>query len=538
MPPTILLRPGLLPLSVVAAATFAALAGCSAPPPPAVPPPPKVVVGAPLVRPIVEWDEFVGRLEAVEFVEVRARVSGYLQATHFVEGQIVPEGALLAVIDPRPYAAEVKKCQAALEEAYAHVKQATAAVAQAEGDHKVAVSRLDLAEILVERQRRLRNQNVGTQEDLDNREAEFVQMKAGLEAAAAKVSAAKADVVSSEAAVTTAQAALGIAQLNLEYTEVRAPVAGRLSRRNVTDGNLVSGGTADSTLLTTIVSLDPIHCVFDADEQSFLKYVRLAQEGKRKSSRDVRYPVFVGLGDEPGRLPHQGQMDFVDNRLDPETDTMRARALLPNADLSLSPGLFTRVRIPGSARYQAILVPDSSIATDQSEKFVMAVDAKNVVERRVVQLGSLFHGLRIVRKGLDGSERIILRGLQRVRPGDAVTTTEEKFHETDDGMPDDYSAIPEDQWILTRSRKAATSGRPASGSAKPSGETKPAGQAKPTTEAEAAGEKPVSEAKAKEEGKPAETRSAPISTTSPAAPAPSTSIGSAAPAGAKEGGAK
>ncbi|HUQ70991.1 MAG TPA: efflux RND transporter periplasmic adaptor subunit, partial [Planctomycetaceae bacterium] len=240
---------------------------------------------------------------------------------------------------------------------------------------------------------------------------------------------------------------LDIAQLNLEYTEVRAPVTGRISSRLVTEGNLIVGGTGQPTLLTTIVSLDPIYCVFDADEQSFLKYNRLMREGKRPSSRDVKNPVYVGLADEPHQYPHQGHMDFVDNRLDAETGTLRGRAILPNKDLSLTPGLFARLRLPGSGRYDAILIPDLAVGTDQSEKYVFVIDEQDTIRRQAVELGPIVRGLRIVRTGLDGSEQIVLRGLQRVQPGVVVQAKPETIVMKDDGLPLDAEPLPPENWL-------------------------------------------------------------------------------------------
>ena len=251
-----------------------------------------------------------------------------------------------------------------------------------------------------------------------------------------------------------AQANLDLAKLNLQYTEVRAPIDGRISNRRVTEGNLVSGGTNDSTLLTTIVSLDPIHCYFDADEKTFLKYVQLAREGKRPSSREVRNPVFVALANEQVGFPHQGHMDFVENRLDEETGTIRGRAILPNKNLDLAPGLFARVRLPGSPRYDAILIPDKAIGTDQADKFILTVDESSKVVRKVVTLGPISHGLRIIRTGLDGTERVILSGQQRARPGNEVTVSVEAVTPGKEFLPDEYEPVSQENW-LTPKRTAA-----------------------------------------------------------------------------------
>jgi membrane fusion protein, multidrug efflux system len=203
-----------------------------------------------------------------------------------------------------------------------------------------------------------------------------------------------------------------------------------------------------STLLTTIVSLDPIHAYFDADERAYLKYTRLAQQGKRASSRDAKNPVYVALADEKTGFPHKGHMDFVDNRMDPNTGTMRGRAIFANADLSLTPGLFARLRLPGSGKYEAVLAPDSAIANDQSEKFVFVVDANNKVRRQAVEIGPTSNGLRIIRKGLNGSERIVLRGLQRLRSGiDVVPTAEKLLVKSDNQLPDNYEPVSKEASI-------------------------------------------------------------------------------------------
>jgi RND family efflux transporter MFP subunit len=408
----------------------------------------EVFAAKPLKKPIVEWDEYIGRLEPVEFVEVRARVSGYLDKIHFEEGQIVKQGELLCVIDPKPFAAEVARAKADLEEARAKVRESTAALAQAQAELKQSESRRDLARLRFERAQGLLATKAVAQEEVDIRESESVQAQADVEAAKSKTESASAGIVSAEAAVETAKSYLAIAELNLGYTEVRSPVSGRVSRRAVTEGNLISGGSLQATPLTTIVSLDPIHCVFDADEPAYLKYTRLAQEGKRKSSRDVKNPVYLALADEKDRFPHKGHMDFVDNRMDPNTGTMRARAIFPNPDGTLTPGLFARLELPGSGRYEAILIPDSAIGTDQSEKYVIVVGEDGLAKRQVITLGPTSHGLRIVRKGLDGSESIVIRGVQRIRPGVKVAAKSEEIQVRSEGsLPDDYQPVPKEEWL-------------------------------------------------------------------------------------------
>jgi RND family efflux transporter MFP subunit len=407
----------------------------------------EVVSTSPLKASIVEWDEYVGRLEPTDFIEVHARVSGYLDETHFQEGQLVQEGDLLAVIDPRPFAAEVARNKADVLAARSRIEQARATVEQVASEVRVAEARYDLAQKQRGRSQRLLAQKVIPLDDFDVVESELQQAKATVESVKARLELARTAQHSAEADAEAAGSLLKIAELNLEYTSVRAPVTGRISSRLVTEGNLIIGGTAQPTKMTTIVSLDPIYTVFDADEQSFLKYTRLAREGKRQSSRDAKNPVYVSLGDEPHHFPHQGHMDFVDNRLDPETSTMRGRAILPNPDLSLTPGMFTRVRLPGSGQYEAILIPDQAVGTDQSEKFVFVIDRLDTVRRQTVELGPIVRGLRVVRHGLDGSERIVLRGLQRVQPGVIVQAQPENIALQDDGLPLEATPIPQERWL-------------------------------------------------------------------------------------------
>ncbi|SFJ46060.1 efflux RND transporter periplasmic adaptor subunit [Planctomicrobium piriforme] len=421
--------------------------GCAQPPAPPPPPAAQVTSSTPVKTPIVEWDEYVGRLDPVDYVEVRARVSGYLDSTNFQEGQIVKAGDLLCVIDPRPFEAEVRRTESEIRRALSQVRQANATVLQVEAEVQEAQARFDLAQKQLARSQKLVLQNAISQDDFDIRDSEVSQASANLKAVQARLELAKTAILSAEAAVNSAKTQQVIAQLNLDYTQVKSPITGRVSSRLVTEGNLISGGAAQSTLITTIVSIDPIYCHFDADEHSFLKYSRLAREGKLGDSREVKHPVYVGLGDEEKEFPHPGYMDFVDNRLDPETGTMRCRAILSNPDLSLTPGLFTRVRLPGSGRYEAVLIPDSAIGTDQSEKFVFVIDAENKVNRQVVKLGPLVQGLRLIRSGLDGSEQIVLRGMQRVRPGATVVATHEATVPQADGLPTDSQPVPKEQWL-------------------------------------------------------------------------------------------
>tara|TARA_R110002095_G_scaffold132582_1_gene115079 strand:- start:142 stop:1428 length:1287 start_codon:yes stop_codon:yes gene_type:complete len=403
---------------------------------------------------IVEWDEYTGRLVPIDAVEVRARVSGYLQSTHFDEGHLIKAGDLLAIIDPRPFVAEMNAAAARLEEAKAILSESNSLLKQSQAEKADAVALLTLAEQRVKRVHQLVRKDAITQEEVEVRESEQLQAKATLEAANAKIESSNARIATSTAAIETAKANLEAARLNVQYTQVRAPISGRISRRYVTEGNLISGGSEQSTLLTTIVSVNPIHCYFDADEQAFLKYARLSREGTRESSRDVKNPVYMRLIDESG-FPHVGHMDFVDNRIDPNTGTMRGRAIFPNDDDTLTSGLFAEIRLPGSGRYNAILIPDSAISSDQTEKFVYLVDENKQVERRPVELGPIVKGLRIIRSGLDGSETLVTHGLQRIYPGVTVESTMEVVKASiDAGLPDQYEPVPPDKWLSRRSSPA------------------------------------------------------------------------------------
>lgn len=448
---TVLMTSACLPyLLFIAGCAKPAVADAAAAPKPK----PAVVVGKPVVMPIVEWDEFVGRLEAIETVEVRSRVSGYLASTSFDEGQLVRAGDLLAVIDQRPYLSEITRSRANLEEAQAQLGQAKSAVAQAEAEGKRSGIHRDLAKKQHDRNTILIKQKATALQDFEISEAELAQSEADVVVARSRIESAQSTVTAAQAAVNIAQANLELAELNLQYTEIRSPIDGRISSRYVTEGNLVSGGTNDATLLTNIVSLHPIHCYFDADEATFLRNVQLSRDGKLPSSRDVRYPVYVALSNERDGYPHVGHMDFIDNRMDQHTGTIRGRAILPNEDFHLTPGLFARVRVPGSPRYEAILVPDKSIGTDQAEKFVMTVDQEQKVVRKSVTLGPMSHGLRIIRSGLTGDELVILGGLQRAKPGAEVSASLETVAVGKEVLPDEVEPVPQEKW-LTPKRPAA-----------------------------------------------------------------------------------
>ena len=344
---------------------------------PAAPPP--VTVSAPLQKEITEWDEYTGQFAAVDYVEIRARVSGYLTEIHFTDGQIVNKGDLLFVIDPRPYEIELQQAQAQLATAEAS---------------------LDLANRELARAASLREKDFVAQSTYDQR---LNTMKAAA------------------ASVETGKAAIRQAQLDLEWSHVTAPVSGRISEHLVSIGNLVNGGSSGTaTLLTTIVSLDPIYLNFDMSEQQYLAYERATANGKLKSNRDGGVPAFARLTDERD-WPHEGTLNFVDNQVDRGAGTIRARGIFPNPNFFLTPGQFGRVRIPGSEPYVAILVPDAAVVTDQSTKLLMTVNAEGTVVPKIVRLGPTIDGLRIVRSGIGPDDKIVIDGLVRARPGNKVT---------------------------------------------------------------------------------------------------------------------
>ena len=404
-----------------------------------------VTVAKPVTKQIVEWDAYTGRIEAVDLVEIRARVGGYLQSIHFDEGQIVNRGDLLFVIDPRPFEAELNAASAKLQQAESQVNQAKAMLDEAKARALQSDAQLTLAEVRYQRAQSLNQRNAASQEELDEREAAFLQAKADVEGVRAGISSAEAAIATAQAEIEVARAGVETAELNLQYTRIRAPVTGRISRQAVTEGNLIAGGTATSSLLTTITSMQPIYCVFDATETDVLKYVRLARSGERESSRVAKNPAFLGLVDEEG-FPHRGHMDFVDNHFDINTASMRARCVFPNDEQLLLPGMFARVRIPGSAAHEAVLIPDSAIGTDQSSQYVYVV-VDGVIQRRSIIPGPIVDGLRVIREGLTGDETLVIEGLLQARPDAKVNTVEGAIEVIEDGLPDDYDPVPAEQWI-------------------------------------------------------------------------------------------
>lgn len=334
-----------------------------------------VTVAKPVVREVVEDDEFIGRFEAVDQVTVRARVGGYLDEVHFKDGSIVKAGDLLFTIDQRPF-------QAALDQAKASLN--------------VAKSLVDFTKAQFERAEKLSQSGNIPTSTLDDRRREYLSAVAQLDGA---------------------QASVVRAELDLEYTEIKAPLSGRIDRRLVSVGNLVQ---ADQTALTTINSLDPINFYFDVDERQFLAYARDARARKESLQEGAGgVDVTVRLADDM-ESPVQGKLDFAENRIDEATGTMRIRAQIPNKDLILQPGLFGRVNMPGSLPYQGILVPDDAIGADQDRRIVYVVDDAGKVATKPIRLGPKLHGYRVVRSGLTGNETIVINGLMRIRPGVVV----------------------------------------------------------------------------------------------------------------------
>jgi multidrug efflux system membrane fusion protein len=352
-------------------------AGCSGAAQPKAPAPVQVSVADVVCKQLGETDEFTGRLEAVNTVEVRPRVAGYLQSVHFKEGAIVRQGDLLFQIDPRPFQAEVDRLKGDLAQAKAELSRARSDFQRAE---------------------RLHNNDGMSIEEYDRRAAVRNQ---------------------TEARIASTEAALRGAELNLEFTRVIAPITGRVGRAEITEGNLVESGGAQVRPLTTLVSLDPIYAYFDADEQTYLKYAHLA-ETQGVNSHELRNVAFLGLADEQG-FPHLGRVNFVDNQVSSATGTIRVRATFPNKNLALTPGLFARVRLQASGTYRGCLAKDEAVVTDLNQKYVLAVGKNNTLEYRAVKLGPMTEGLRMVREGLQQGDSIVVNGVQRVRPGMVVT---------------------------------------------------------------------------------------------------------------------
>jgi len=347
-----------------------------------------------------EWDEFTGRLDPVESVEIRPRVSGYITEIHFEAGAIVKKGDLLYVIDPRPYQADFDRAAAEVDRMDAQLK---------------------LAEIELNRAKELRGKATISASEFDQKAATFQG------AAAAK---------------SSAEAARNAAALNLEFTQIKSPIDGRVSDQRITVGNLVQPGAGPDSLLTTVVSVDPIYAKVDADENAVLKYVKLSEEGKRVSARTAKIPAWIELGNETD-FPHKGTIDFVDNRLDPGTGTVRARIVIKNWNPNfITPGFFVRVRVSGATPYRAALVPDRVISSQQGLKYVFVVKPDNTVERRNLETGGLFEGKRIVKSGLKDGEKVVSTRLQLLQAGMKVAPVPE---ETPASETDTKKSVAESQ---------------------------------------------------------------------------------------------
>jgi RND family efflux transporter MFP subunit len=380
-------------IAAVTMVLAALLAGCGQEQPKqAAPPPPTVTVAKPVQRSVVDYDEYVGRFVAIDSVEVRARVSGYLQKVHFQDGQIVKQGDLLFTIDPRPF-------QNALDQARANLAAARANLAYAEAD-------------LARGQQLVRDKTITEQIYQQRMQAKRT----------------------AEATVAAQEAVVRQAELDLEFSELRAPISGRIGDRRVSPGNLVAGGAQGSqtgsttqpstTLLATIVSTDPIRFEFTFDEASYLRYERTEKSGKDMSSREGGLPVALKLIDEKDFI-HPGRMDFIDNVIDRTSGTIRGRAVFKNAEGLLTPGMFGRVRVPGSPSYVALGVPDTAIGTEQARKYVLVADAENIARQKYVTLGQVVDGLRVIKDGLQADDRVIVNGLMQVRAGQKVTPQEQ-----------------------------------------------------------------------------------------------------------------
>lgn len=387
-----------LALGAASVLSLAILAGCSGgqASETGAPPPPSVSVAPVLIKPVSQWDEFSGRIEAIENVELRPRVSGYIDRVNYTEGQEVKKGEVLFTIDARSYRAELARAQAELARAR---------------------TQAELGRSEAERARKLSELQAISTEEYEQRRSAAAQAQAN---------------------VAAAQAAVDSARLNLEWTQVRAPIDGRAGRALVTAGNLVTAGDSAS-VLTTLVSLDKVHVHFDADERAFLRYAEMARKGERPSERDGKVPVQVALADDQG-FPYNGTVDFLDNQVDRSTGTIRARAVLDNKERLFTPGLYARVRLLGSGEFKAALIDDKAVLTDQDRRYVYVVDKEGKAQRRDVKLGRMVQGLRIVEQGLVAGDRVIISGVQKVFfPGMPVNAKVVAM----DAKPEDKAPAPD-----------------------------------------------------------------------------------------------
>jgi RND family efflux transporter MFP subunit len=367
--------------TIFATAMVMGFEGCKKASPPA-PPPPAVTVANPLQKEITDWNEYTGRLTAVESVEVRPRVSGHIASIHFVEGQEVKEGALLFVIDKRPFEAEVNRAEARLSQA------------------KAAQS---LANANLERAKKLASTQVISKEEADVRVSEAMQADADVEQAIAQLDSAK---------------------LQLGFTDVRSPITGIASRHLVTRGNVVQGGSGEGTLLTTVVPHNPIYVYFEADEAAVIRAIRRFFEGTQPGRGDrASRPIEMQLADEKD-FPHKGEIDFVDNQLDPTSNTLEMRGRFENADRFFTPGMFARVRVPSGGPQQALLIPEEAIVSDLTARFLWVLKPDGAVERRSVELGGRHGNLRVIRSGVAAEDKVVIKGIQTLRPDTKVTPHE------------------------------------------------------------------------------------------------------------------
>src|SRR5216683_6082060 len=375
------------------------VAGCKRVIAPQAPPPPTVSVSQPLQRDVIRWDQYSGYLSSPQTVTVNARVSGLIEEAPFQEGAIVHAGDLLFRIDPRPFQADVDNKKAAVAEARALAEK----------------TRADFA-----RSTQLLKAEVIARADYDNTKASYGQASASLSAA---------------------DAALETSRLNLEWTDVRAPITGRVSRMNVTVGNLVNGGSGQTTPLTTIVSIDPLYSYINVPESAALRYQELALKEKKSSVAGANVACSLQLENETS-FPHQGVIDFVDNQVDVNTGTQQIRCVFANPTTIMTPGLFALTRIPASDRYQALLIPDAAVNTDQDERYLLIVGANNVVEQRPVKLGAVFGNLRSITDGLKPGERVIVDGMQFAQPGGKVNAHEVAVSTASLDASDSVAAAP------------------------------------------------------------------------------------------------
>jgi len=369
-------------LLLAATAAILLLSGCGQSGPPPAPPKQAVTVANVEQKEIVEWSEFTGRTEAIESVDVRPRVSGYIREVRFQSGQLVKKGDVLFVIDPRWLQADFDRLQAEADRARVQ---------------------LDNAKREADRTEKLLTNHAISMEESDARVARFQEAKAAL---------------------AGAEAARDYAKLDLDFTQVRAPIDGRVSRAILTDGNYVTGGTGDATLLTTIVSVDPVYVYADVDEDSLLKFNTLVAAHKIETNADGHTPVLLQLGDETN-FCHTGYVESFDNHLDANTGSILLRAVFPNPDGRIVPGLFARVHLPASEKHTAFLLTERAIGTDQAQKYVLTLTPSNTVAYQAVELGPVIDGKRIIRSGIQAGDKIVVNGLARVRPGMAVDPQEE-----------------------------------------------------------------------------------------------------------------